>query len=61
MRCKLCRLQQKILHAVARAKFLADQGEAVELDMPFDRERIRQFTTITSLNLLRSRLLMRAS
>lgn len=40
--------------------WLDRKGEAVELTLPFDRDRIRQFTTITSLNLLRTRLLMRA-
>ena len=36
-------------------------GEAVELNMPFDRERIRQFTTISALNLARTRLIARGS
>ena len=40
--------------------WLDRKGETVELTLPFDRERIRQFTTITSLNLVRTRLLMRA-
>jgi nicotinamide-nucleotide amidase len=38
---------------------LDGESEAVELSLPFDRERIRQFTTITSLNLVRTRLLTR--
>ncbi|MEZ5165096.1 MAG: CinA family protein [Acidimicrobiales bacterium] len=33
--------------------------EAVTLTLPFDRERIRQFTCIMALNLLRTRLLAR--
>jgi nicotinamide-nucleotide amidase len=33
------------------------QTEAVLLNLPFDRERIRQFTCIAALNLLRTRLL----
>ncbi len=35
------------------------QTEAVLLNLPFDRERIRQFTCIAALNLLRTRLLAR--
>ncbi len=35
---------------------LAGRSEAVNLTLPFDRERIRQFTCIMSLNLLRTRL-----
>jgi len=34
-----------------------DVTEAVSLNLPFDRDRIRQFTCITALNLLRTRLL----
>ena len=33
------------------------QTEAILLNLPFDRERIRQFTCIAALNLLRTRLL----
>jgi nicotinamide-nucleotide amidase len=33
------------------------EPEAVEMRVPFDRERVRQFSTISSLNLLRMRLL----
>ena len=33
------------------------ETEAVTARLPFDRERIRQFSTITVLNLLRMRLL----
>lgn len=33
------------------------EGEAVNLTLPFDRERIRQFTCIMSLNMLRTRIL----
>ena len=36
---------------------LAGETEAVTLTLPFDRERIRQFTCIMSLNMLRTRLL----
>ena len=39
--------------------WLDGAGEAVHLYMPFDRDRIRQFSTITALNLLRTRLLAR--
>ena len=40
--------------------WLDGRGESVELNMPFDRERIRQFTTISALNLLRTRLIARS-
>ena len=36
---------------------LDDKTEAVTLTLPFDRERIRQFTCIMALNLLRTRLI----
>ena len=36
---------------------LDGRSEAINLTLPFDRERIRQFTCIMSLNLLRTRLL----
>lgn len=36
---------------------LDGRSEAVNLTLPFDRERIRQFTCIMSLNLLRTRIL----
>ena len=36
---------------------LAGETEAVTLTLPFDRERIRQFTCIMALNMLRTRLL----
>ncbi len=36
---------------------LHGRSEAVNLTLPFDRERIRQFTCIMSLNLLRTRIL----
>ena len=36
-------------------------GEARRLTLPFDRDRVRQFTTITALNLLRTRLLSRSA
>jgi len=36
---------------------LNGESEAINLTLPFDRERIRQFTCIMSLNLLRTRLL----
>ncbi len=36
---------------------LRGESEAVNLTIPFDRERIRQFTCIMSLNMLRTRLL----
>ncbi|GJM38031.1 MAG: CinA-like protein [Acidimicrobiales bacterium] len=36
---------------------LPDHSEAINLTLPFDRERIRQFTCIMSLNLLRTRIL----
>lgn len=36
---------------------LAGRSDALQLTLPFDRERIRQFTCIMSLNLLRTRLL----
>jgi competence/damage-inducible protein CinA-like protein len=36
---------------------LNGRSEAVNLTLPFDRERIRQFTCIMSLNLLRTRIL----
>jgi nicotinamide-nucleotide amidase len=35
---------------------LRGQSEAMHMMLPFDRDRIRQFTCITSLNLLRQRL-----
>ncbi len=41
--------------------WLDGRGEALELSLPFDRERVRQFTTITSLDLVRTRLLLRGS
>lgn len=37
--------------------WLAGRGEAVRLSLPFDRPRVRQFTTISALDLLRRRLL----
>ena len=36
---------------------LGGETEAVNLTLPFDRERIRQFTCIMSLNMLRTRIL----
>ena len=36
---------------------LDGRGEAVKLSLPFDRPRVRQFTTISALDLLRRRLL----
>jgi nicotinamide-nucleotide amidase len=36
---------------------LNGESEAINLTLPFDRERIRQFTCIMALNLLRTRLL----
>jgi nicotinamide mononucleotide (NMN) deamidase PncC len=41
--------------------WLDGRAEAAALNIPFDRERIRQFTTISSLNLLRTRLLARVA
>lgn len=38
--------------------WLAGRGEAVRLSLPFDRPRVRQFTTISALDLLRRRLLV---
>lgn len=40
---------------------IAGETESVRVDLPFDRERIRQFTCIMSLNMLRTRLAARAS
>ena len=40
--------------------WLDGRGEAVRLDLPFDRVRIRQFSTITALDLVRTRLLARS-
>lgn len=37
--------------------WLEGRGEAVRLSLPFDRPRVRQFTTISALDLLRRRLL----
>ena len=37
--------------------WLGGRGEAVRLSLPFDRPRVRQFTTISALDLLRRRLL----
>lgn len=37
--------------------WLDGRGEAVRLSLPFDRPRVRQFTTISALDLLRRRLL----
>lgn len=37
--------------------WLAGRGEAVRLSLPFDRPRVRQFSTISALDLLRRRLL----
>lgn len=37
--------------------WLAGHGEALKLHLPFDDDRIRQFTTISALDLLRKRLL----
>ena len=37
--------------------WLDGRGEAVKLSLPFDRPRVRQFTTISALDLLRRRLL----
>jgi nicotinamide-nucleotide amidase len=39
--------------------WLDGRGESAEMRWPFDRERTRQFTTISALNLLRTRLLER--
>ena len=41
--------------------WLAGRGEAVRLSLPFDRPRVRQFTTISALDLLRRRLLAGSS
>ena len=41
--------------------WLDGRAEVAALNIPFDRERIRQFTTISSLNLLRTRLLARVA
>ena len=39
--------------------WLDGQGEAVEVRLPGDRERIRQYGTISACDLLRKRLLTR--
>lgn len=41
--------------------WLGGRGEAVRLSLPFDRPRVRQFTTISALDLLRRRLLAGSS
>ena len=41
--------------------WLDGQAEAVRLSLPFDRPRVRQFTTISALDLLRRRLLAGSS
>lgn len=41
--------------------WLRGRGEAVRLSLPFDRPRVRQFTTISALDLLRRRLLASSS
>lgn len=41
--------------------WLRGRGEAVRLSLPFDRPRVRQFTTISALDLLRRRLLAGSS
>lgn len=41
--------------------WLGGRGEAVRLSLPFDRPRVRQFTTISALDLLRRRLLASSS
>ncbi len=46
---------------VYMAVCIAGDVESTRVDLPFDRERIRQFTCIMSLNMLRTRLLARGS
>ena len=46
---------------VFMATLVDGEVETLRVDWPFDRSRIRDFTTITVLNELRKRLLARAS
>ena len=45
------------MHFAASGGDVSDQTEATTIKLPFDRERIRQFTCIMALNMLRTRLI----
>ena len=47
------------MHFAASGGDVSDQTEATTIKMPFDRERVRQFTCIMALNMLRTRLIAR--